>query len=200
MITLKENQESPILTPDFKEYQRMFPSDLVGINTEQVRLNGWTLKQSYFSYLDKNKNLSTLVFNIMITRNLIGPFITYLFPLGIILALSFFSLLMWTKDDKQRRLWGFNFSNILTSSSSLFFILLLSHISLRDALEAKGFIFLEYYYLATYSLIVYITVTTMLYLSNKKHFIINFHDGLILKILYWPYFLMFCLIASLLYL
>lgn len=196
-IRLKNEYKSAILIPDFNFYDDMSPYALPGINLDQVRLNGWTLNKSYFSYLTQNNTLSELSFNLVIKRNLIGPFITYLFPLLMILSLAYFTLLMWTRESKQLSLWGFSFSSVLARSSSLFFILILSHISLRDALEAKGIIFLEFYYLASYSLLICVTISSMLYLSNSKSYLINYQDGLLLKVLYWPYFLLFCIVTTL---
>lgn len=196
-IKLKNEYKSAILIPDFPFYEDMSPDTLPGINLEQVRLNGWTLNKSYFSYQIQNETLSALSFNLIIKRNLIGPFITYLFPLLMILSLAYFTLLMWTRESKQLNLWGFSFSSVLARSSSLFFILILSHISLRDALEAKGIIFLEFYYLASYSLLICVTISSMLYLSNSKSYLINYQDGLLLKVLYWPYFLLFCIVTTL---
>ena len=196
-MKLKENDVAGLLTPHFKAYASMLPTSLAGINQATVELNGWTLDKSFFSYQIEQQTLNTLVFNLVIERNLTGPFITYFFPLLMTVTLTYFTLLMWTKDRKQLSLWGFSLSSVLARSSSLFFILILSHIALRDALEAKGMIFMELYFLAAYSLLIGVTISSMLYLANSKLFIINYQDGLLLKVLYWPYFLLFCIIATL---
>ncbi|WP_157203872.1 MULTISPECIES: hypothetical protein [unclassified Marinomonas] len=85
----------------------------------------------------------------------------------------------------------------MARSSSLFFILILSNTSLRNALEAKGIIFLVFYYLACYSLLICVTISSMLYLSNSRNYLIDYQDGLLLKVLYWPYFLLFCIMTTL---
>lgn len=196
-IKLKNQYKSAILIPNFAFYGDMSPYSLPGINQDQVRLNGWSLNKSYFSYHIHDQRLSELSYNLVIKRNLTGPFITYLFPLLMILSLAYFTLLMWTKESQQLNLLGFSFSNVLARSSSLFFILILSHISLRVALEAKGIIFLEFYFLASYSLLICVTISSLLYLSNSKNYLIDYQDGLLLKVLYWPYFLLFCIITTL---
>lgn len=197
LIQVKNQYKHSLLVPNFKRYPSMSPPDLPGIEQKVVRINGWSLEESYFSYELSEDEVEGIAFNLIIKRNLIGPLITYLLPILMILSLAYFTLLMWTKERKMLMLWGFSFSSVLARSSSLFFILILSHISLREALEAKGIIFLEFYYLASYSLLICVTISSMLYLSNNQNYIINHQNGLILKLIYWPYFLLFCLITSL---
>ncbi|EAQ64021.1 hypothetical protein MED121_20666 [Marinomonas sp. MED121] len=194
-IRLKNEYQSSLFIPHFDSYPQMTPRSLIAINQDNVHLNGWEFSESFFSYFDND--FSTLNYNLIIKRKLAGPFITYLFPLLMVLSLAYFTLLMWTKEPKKLALLGFNLTSVLGRISSLFFILILSHISLREALEAKGIIFLEYYYLASYSLLILVSVSTLLYLSNHKNSLINYKDGFFLKLLYWPYFIIFCILASL---
>jgi len=197
LIQVKNQYKHSLLVPNFKRYPSMSPQDLPGIKQKRVRINGWSLEESYFSYEFSDDEIEGVAFNLIIKRNLTGPLITYLLPILMILSLAYFTLLMWTKESDMLILWGFSFSSVLARSSSLFFILILSHISLRESLEAKGIIFLEFYYLASYSVLICITISSMLYLSNNQSYLINYQDGLILKLIYWPYFLLFCLITSL---
>jgi hypothetical protein len=197
LIQVKNQYKQSLLVPDFKRYPSMSPSDLPGIAQKVVRINGWSLEGSYFNYVISEDDIEGVALNLIIKRNLIGPLITYLLPILMILSLAYFTLLMWTKERDMLILWGFSFSSVLARSSSLFFILILSHISLREALEAKGIIFLEFYYLASYSLLICVTISSMLYLANNQNPVINYQNGLILKLIYWPYFLLFCLITSL---
>jgi len=189
-----------ILVPKFSMYQSMNPEDLPGINQNGLELSGWQIKQSYFSYQDLNENLdqkALLSFNLVIKRVITGPVITHLLPLIMVSCLAFCTLLLWTKNEAKITLWGFSSSTVLEQCAALFFILVISHVSLRDELEAKDMIFLEYFYFGTYAQIVFVAVAAILYTSDIQSRILNFKEGLILKMLYWPICFAFCIAITL---
>ena len=189
-----------ILVPKFSMYQSMNPEDLPGINQNGLELSGWQIKQSYFSYQDLNENLdqkALLSFNLVIKRVITGPVITHLLPLIMVSCLAFCTLLLWTKNEAKITLWGFSSSTVLEQCAALFFILVISHVSLRDELEAKDMIFLEYFYFGTYAQIVFVAVAAILYTSDIQSRILDFKEGLILKMLYWPICFAFCIAITL---
>lgn len=186
------------LVPKFSAYHDMAPASLPGINQNSLELSGWQSKQSYFSYqLIKAKKQSILEFNLVVKRDITGPIITHFLPLIMVSCLAFCTLLLWTKNETKITLWGFSSATILEQCAALFFILVISHISLRDELEAKGMIFLEYFYFATYTQIIFVAVAAIIYTSDIPFRILDFKEGLIIKMLYWPTCFLLCLFITL---
>lgn len=191
-----------VLVPEFSHYASIAPTELPGMSTSKADLNGWAVEESYFSYdLSTLHTYSTptmtLQYNIVIKRRIIGPVITYLFPLLIVSCLAFCTFLLWTKKEEKIALWGFSSSTILEQCAALFFILIISHISLRDELDAKGMIFLEYLYCGAYVQIAFAALSTIRYTSDIKSPTLDFQNGLIIKQLYWPISLLFCITVTL---
>ena len=189
-----------ILVPKFDRYNSMTPANLPGINQNGLELSGWQIKQSYFSYQlrqHEKQQQALLSFNLVIKRVITGPIITHLLPLIMVSCLAFCTLLLWTKDEAKMTLWGFSSSTVLEQCAALFFILVISHVSLRDELEAKGMIFLEYFYFATYAQIVFVAVAAIVYTSDIQFRILDFKEGLIIKMLYWPTCFFFCIFITL---
>jgi len=194
----KKQLTEQILVPRFLAYSDMSPASLPGIDQNSLELSGWQSKQSYFSYqLIKDKKHAILEFNLVVKRDITGPIITHFLPLIMVSCLAFCTLLLWTKNEKKITLWGFSSATILEQCAALFFILVISHVSLRDELEAKGMIFLEYFYFATYAQIVFVAVAAIVYTSDIQFRILDFKEGLIIKMLYWPICFIFCLFITL---
>lgn len=192
----KNQLANQILVPRFSLYSSMNPEDLPGINPNGLELSGWQIKQSYFSYQnhdDTSTQAAVLSFNLVIKRVITGPVITHLLPLVMVSCLAFCTLLLWTKSEAKITLWGFSSSTVLEQCAALFFILVISHVSLRDELEAKDMIFLEYFYFGTYAQIVFVAVAAIVYTSDIRSSMLDYKEGLIIKMLYWPICFMFCI-------
>lgn len=199
-IQTKNQLANQVLRPDFEQYKNLDPASLPGINKNDLELNGWQIKQSYFSYQVLQENLQDevlLTFNLVIKRIITGPIITHLLPLIMVSCLAFCTLLLWTKKERKITLWGFSSSTVLEQCAALFFILVISHVSLRDELEAKGMIFLEYFYFGAYAQIVFVAVAAIVYTSDIPFRILDFKEGLIIKMLYWPTCFFFCIFITL---
>lgn len=194
----KKQLSNNILVPKFTAYHDMAPASLPGIDQNSLELSGWQSKQSYFSYhIIKAKKQGILEFNLVVKRDITGPIITHFLPLIMVSCLAFCTLLLWTKNETKITLWGFSSATILEQCAALFFILVISHISLRDELEAKGMIFLEYFYFATYTQIIFVAVAAIIYTSDIPFRILDFKEGLIIKMLYWPSCFLICLLITL---
>ena len=187
-----------VITPNFHSYPSMAPKDLPGLSPNKIEVKGWKTEQSYFSYeIFEQEKKSLLSFNILIKRNITGPIITHLLPLIMVSCLAFCTLLLWSKTEKKMSLWGFSSATVLEQCAALFFILVISHVSLRDELEAKGMIFLEYFYFGTYAQIVFVAIAAIIYTSNISVHILDYREGLIIKMLYWPFYFLFCISITL---
>lgn len=189
-----------ILTPDLNSYLGYNPEDKensCGLEEELV-LEGWDIQNSYFSYEYKNysttfgidnyqyKNSPELYFNIGIKRDFMSPFISNIIPLGVVAFLLFAVLTISTKDKKKNALYGFNSSSVLGFCAALFFVLIISHISLRDKLAIDNVIYLEYFYFIFYFAILAVSINSVLLASCIKCTFVQYGDNLIVKLLYWP--------------
>ena len=76
--------------------------------------------------------------------------------------------------------------NALSNASALFFVVAISHVGLRSALNASGVVYLEYMFIIEYVFILLGAMSGMLYYSKNKYPIIHYKDNLILRLFYWP--------------
>lgn len=187
-----------VLLPALSDYSDLAPSTLPGLALVRL-LGGWLpqdsffvfsphpLGEHYFNTFPKwGLNYPQLSFHIVVKREVTGPVITHVMPLLVVAFLIFCVLLLWNNNDDDRGLWNFRTQVILPYCASLFFILVLAHVSLRDELQAKGVIYLEYLYFIIYAIIVLTALTAVLYSKPRPIPLIDYRDNLVYKLCYWP--------------
>ncbi|PKF49993.1 hypothetical protein AT251_14810 [Enterovibrio nigricans] len=178
------------LIPSFSSYASMRSESLPGIAMAEPKFGNWKILQSYFSYLNEtvteDDTLTNLKYNIVIQRNITGPLISHIMPLLVISFLTYFMLLLWTKDEKQQALWGFSTATVLQYCASLFFILVIAHVALREELNAQGVIFIEYFYFLVYFQIIFTAIGALAFTTELKIPVLENEQGLKIKQWYWP--------------
>ncbi len=207
----KQFEQNIVLLPDLDAYDFLNPEAKAGID-QQIVTTGWQLKGSFFSF-DRNsyntnfgftnyrgeENFPELNFVIIMQREFLSPFISYVTPILFVAILLFFSVFSITGQAEEAEILGFSSSTIIQIVIALFFAALLSHIDLRSALPVKGFFYLEFFYFAIYLMLVLVTV-------NSKLVAFNFHIGtygpkaynFIFKAAFWPT-LLFLIFLSTIY-
>ncbi len=193
----QEFHRNVVLIPDLEAYQFISPSSRPGIS-KQLILPGWSIDRSYFSYTLHSyttnfgfrnyvgqKDFPEMYFNIIIRKELIGPFVSHLLPLNVILIMLFTLLLAGSRSEKKASFLGFSALNVITSCAAFFLVAIFSHIDLRERLAAKDILFLEYFYFVTYFLILMVSINSLLFAFTDQRWVI-YKDNLIPKILYWP--------------
>jgi len=187
-----------ILTPDFDSYSEMHPDRKPGLEQDFV-LEGCEIENSYFSYR-KNSYTTTfgvdnpsghdkspeLYYNVGMRRNFMTPLVANLTPLVVVALLLFAVLMILTHDTTKISLYGFNASAVLAYCAALFFVLIVSHVAIRQKLAANGIIYLEYFYFVLYLAILTTSVNSILFASNTRSDFIHYRDNLVAKLLYWP--------------
>lgn len=187
-----------ILTPDFGSYSKMHPDSKPGLEQDFV-LEGWEIENSYFSYR-KNSYTTTfgvdnppgytespeLYYSVGMRRNFMTLLVADLTPLVIVALLLFAVLMILTHNSAKISLYGFNASSVLAYCAALFFVLIVSHVSIRQKLAANGIIYLEYFYFVLYLAILTTSVNSILFASNTRSRFVHYRDNLIAKLLYWP--------------
>lgn len=199
-----------VLTPDLASYTvagATRPGNAFGLDQDIVP-GGWTIEETFFSYkpakYDTNFGIQGYVgqtdfpelhFDIVLRRKFINAFIVNLVPLLVVLMLLFAILMTVTGDKDRSEVFGFSTSGAIGTASALFFVVMLSHIQLREAFPGAGIVYLEYFYLATYVVILLSSLDFYLFSSTGGRTgthprIIHYEDNLIPKLAFWPVILL----------
>lgn len=200
----KDFHNSNILVPDLDSYEVIRPDTKPGLEYDFV-LEGWEVQDSFFSYRinsyntdfgieDRKNNVSLeLYFNIGTERIFMSSFISDMVPIIVVTLLLFAVLMISTKHEQKKDMYGFDSLQVLTYCAALFFVLIISHVSLREKLPTDGIIYLEYFYFILYFAILIVSVNSILLASNIRCNFINYEDNLIVKLLFWPVITMLAL-------
>lgn len=151
-----------MLVPDLGAYPYLAPSSLPGMGPD-VYLAGWRLERSFFE-LRKSRQRTTYGLNdsfqiehfpeffwtVEIEKVFIHAFISFLTPLIIAFVMVFILLLLATRDKEKLDLMRTGIGFDIGVSASIFFVVVLSHISLRQKIVSEEIFYLEYFYLLMY--------------------------------------------------
>jgi len=188
--------EESVLIPDFNSYDNLTPETLPGLERSLV-LEGWEPQKTFYSYRVnsyninfgvkgfKHTNVSELYFNVDVKRDLKSPFVSDLLPIMVVAILLFVVLSITTMEEKKNQ-FGFNSSGVLAYCASLFFVLIISHSSLRAKIPTDSVIYLEYFYLILYLAILSVSLNSIVFASHVNIPFIDAKDNLYVKVLYWP--------------
>ncbi len=180
--------ENFVLVPDLNEYEMMNPSSLPGMSSVLV-LENWSQKRAFFSYrFDKYNttfgsrrtikkfHIPDLYYNVIIRRQILSPLTTHGITLLVVTALMFAVMSVHAESS----------FNVLSYAAALFFVIVLSHVELRDELQTAKMVYLEYGYIGMYLLLLIVSLNSMLFYSEINIKIIKYKDNLIPKLMYWP--------------
>lgn len=195
-----------ILVPDLDSYPPFSSSSINGLEN-YLFIEGWDITKTSFYYRDvefssnfgeKNKLVPIkaqpeLFFGITIKRDFVGVLIAHMLPLGVIAYLVFAVLMIHTRNKAQNELLGFNSAMVLGYAASLFFALTLSHFSLRQTLQAKGIIYLEYFYFSLYIALALVVANALAYTLKRDSHSITPQWA---QFIYWPALLLSLLIFT----
>jgi hypothetical protein len=201
-IWLRDPDMNVVTTPDFSAYPNGTGyDDLFGIN-EQMVLNSWERKNTYFTYtyLDTlNTNLGMLDMNVVnknpelnyrfvIKRKLVDSMVEHLLGILVVMILLYATLLVISRDEEKADRHGFNTAMVLGACSALFFVILISHIQIRTQFSGTSVVYLEGFYYLTYLLLIMTTINTYLFSENPNHLtaVLHYRDNIVPKLLYWP--------------
>jgi len=187
-----------LLIPDLDAYRFLLPSSRPGL-ADTLSPSGYFIAKSYFSYInqvanvdygvdyyEKSKQRNVLSFNVVLKRNIVDSVIVYLLPLLVILVILFFIVIVAHK-------W---LSNALSAITALTFTIVLLHRSLRQSLVTSEVFYVEYFFFATYLMILLSVIySVMLYLDKDLREPNSLANVLVVS-LYWPTNLMFWLIST----
>ena len=204
----KNFDKNIILIPDFEAYNLVNPGSLPGIEKDIV-LSGLNIRKSFFSYVPKSYNANfgidhyqgldnfpELYFTMIVDRNFIDPFISYLLPAIVVAGIIFSLFLIITAVKDRVEKFAYNCSFILGASAGLFFSIIIAHSQLRNSLQLNEIVYLEYFYIVLYVMILLLAVDSFLFSRGSKIKWLEFRDNLIPKVLYWPFVLIILFIIT----
>ena len=147
-----------LLLPDVPSYELLAPSSLPGV-ADDILVEGWRVNDSFFSYrlntynanfsplnlidADAGDLMPELYFNVLISRLFINPFVSNMVPLMVVLLLLFAVLVLTTRHEERKQVFGFSTIGVLGYCTGLFFVVILAHNQLRNSLGAGEVIYLE---------------------------------------------------------
>lgn len=195
-ITYPNAKENVVFTPDIQAYDFIDSSLKPGISNDIYMPNSKVLS-SYFSFNEHNfytnlgntkykglKETPVLTFNVLIKNVIISSIISNIIPIFIIAIMIF--LLPFTVDKRDGEVKEGGALSIIQAAGGFFFVLLLSHIQLRNNIETPGLIYLETFYFVMYFMLAIMSTAVMLFLKTNKYPILEYKHNLIFKISYWP--------------
>jgi hypothetical protein len=187
-----------LLVPDLASYTLINPHSKPGLE-EALELSSWSIVGSFFDYkyssyntdlgipdYEGEESLPELHFNIELKRNVLNAIIANGIPLWIVLLMLFAIIVKRTDDVDESKLFGFNPSGVMRICSALFFVVLLAHIQLRNSLQVKEVVFLEYHYFIVYLAILATALHTFLFFSKHDIPIVKYKESLVAKLIFWP--------------
>lgn len=188
-----------VLIPDLDAYTFLNPTSLPALK-RGLQLHGWSIKRSFFSFdthefetdfgmagYHRQEDLPELRFNLEIQRNLLDAMINHIIPIVMVAILLFVVLVTSTKDELEAKRLGFNPSGVMRLGSGLLFVLLISHIQLRNAIQVEQVMFMEYYFFIMYLMIIFTALHSLLFnLKTVNIPIVDREQSLLFKLLYWP--------------
>jgi len=191
-------QKNVVLTPMISSYDNLNPGSLPGLEKEFV-INGWTVEKTFYDIRENQYNTNfgmpkhfsknnqpELYYNISLRRNFLDPFISYLFPVIVVLLMLFGVLAMTSANEEKSVNLGFNAAAALSSCSALFYVSLVSHVHLRNQLETSSMIYMEYFFLVSYVMLLLVVLNAIMFSLRVDFKLVSYNDNIIPKILYWP--------------
>ncbi len=196
-----------ILIPDLQRYPIINSLAQPGL-AEELTVPSWSVRNSFFSYqlvnyntvlgrgqLTGQREVPELRFNVLLVRNFLTPFISYVVPLAIVLLLLHGVLISAGVSVEKQKSTGFSIFGVLQASGAFFFAILLMHIDLRGRLKAETITYLESLYILAYVMLLLVVVNSLLLKVAHVAPLIRYRDNALARLLYLPVtvLLIFCL-------
>jgi len=159
----KDTMGHVMLIPDLDSYPYLSATSLPGIAPD-VFIAGWRLKRSFFELREWHHrttfglndsfdvdNYPEFYLTMEIEKVFIHAFISFLTPLIIAFVMVFILVLISTRDKERLEFMRTGIGFDIGVTASIFFVVVLSHISLRQRIITEVIFYLEYFYLLMYA-------------------------------------------------
>ncbi len=187
----KAYQDEVLFIPDFNSYFKFASQNDHYLNPDiaieelknglekDLFIEGWEIIRTSFSIRDRlyatsfgkfdlkeQYSYPELYFNISIKRRFLEVFVVYFIPILVTAFLLFTVLMTYTRNTIENEFYGFSVSTVLGFCASLFFVIIVSHMSLRESLQTGSIIYLEYFFFCLYFLITVVSIGAILFSSS----------------------------------
>lgn len=122
----------------------------------------------------------------MLRRNLLDAFISNLGPILISLILLFALQMVSTSDEKLAAFMQTTSGRLVNICVGMFFVIIFAHVNVRRGLAAEEIFYLEYFYFATYVMILWVAINSIVFVKMKHLRWLQHEENLIPKLLFWP--------------
>jgi hypothetical protein len=190
------------VAPDLEAYTSLDPAALPGVDPDLV-LENWNIQQSFFSYRAKSYNANfgiqgyvaeqlkpELSYNISIKRHLLSALISRLIVPIVILIQLFVIVMVIGRNQERLEKFGVRPGAVIFTCAAFFFAVLFAQNSLRDELQAYGFVYLESLYLLSYFAILAVALNSVLLVARPDLRLFREHDNMWAEVSYWPMILL----------
>lgn len=203
MINHPDKESNVILIPHLEGYKIINQSSKPGVNS-QVVLPESEVEASYFDYTMETYNtnfgleaflreqIPQLHFSIVLKRKFINAFVSNIIPILIVAMMLYF--LVYTSSKKGGKSSSFS---IVESSAAFFFVLLLAHIDHRKTVNTPVITYMESFYFIMYFILGMVAFNIVMFTKKENYLFFDYKDNFIVKITYWPFFLVICLMMTL---
>ena len=103
-------------------------------------------------------------------------------------------IVIFSKTDTT--ISGYNTFGVINSCAAFFFVIVISHIDLRNTLEIEMVTYLEYLYFIVYIYVLMVTVNALFFSSTKDYLFVDYKNNYLPKILFWPVFMFCCIVVT----
>jgi hypothetical protein len=186
------------LTPDLGAYTSLDPAALPGVDPNLV-LENWDIQQSFFSYRANRYNANfgiqgyvademqpELYYSISIKRYLLSALISRMLVPIVILIQLFVIVMVIGRNQERLEKFGVRPGAIIFTCAAFFFAVLVAQNSLRNELQAYGFVYLESLYILTYFVILAVAINSVLLVARPDLRLFRDHDNMWAEVSYWP--------------
>jgi len=183
-----------LLVPDLASYGILNPSFKPGLNTAITVPSSETISSFFtFKTIDYRTTFGNstpvnsypaLSFNLAVKRIYLSPFIANIIPISIVAFIMF--IVLYASSNREDGRSGLTTMNVIQSSAGFLFILLLAHVNERSRIETPEIAYIELFYFSMYLMITMQTVTLAMLFRGSSWKIFQYHDNLVLKLLFWP--------------
>ncbi|MBQ4844165.1 Cache 3/Cache 2 fusion domain-containing protein [Pseudoalteromonas sp. MMG005] len=146
---------SIVLVPDLEAYEKLGKRDNPAM-AKDIVMEEWRLKQSYFKYTFQNYNTNfgmdsfvnqdispELNYSINIEREFLGPFVTTLLPVMVMVCLLYACIVSMAYTP---------YGDLRNNITAVVFTILLAHYSIREHLQIDEVVYFEIFYFLLYFL------------------------------------------------
>ncbi|MFI0453958.1 hypothetical protein [Actinomadura sp. 6N118] len=205
-------QQRVVLTPDFAGYPPWKIRNMTAMDAKMV-YGEWNPDFTAYSYLSNpyttnfgfarpagisNSNTPELYFNLGLKRDPQGPLYGSLIRWSFIALVVFFAMFLITIDEERRELVGFSTFQVMSFAVGMLLVIVFDQNAIREATEAKGTVYLEYFSYALYLMILFVSLNAMMVTANIRIRALTWGANLLPKLVYWPGYLGLVLAATLL--